>query len=652
MQTYPPLDELPAPNEMPDGTKMAEIQQAGRLIVGVSGDTLLFGSRNPLSGDIEGFDIEVLKEVARAIFGEGGEDKIVYKVITYAQRLPALEARDVDIVAHTMTINCNRWLRINFSSVYYQAGQKVLVKTGSGFESIEDLADAEARVCAPEGSTNIDEILDPDEPAYEGIVVVPKPDITDCLVAMQQGLAEATTGDDTVLAGFAAQDPSTELVGDAFTEEPYGLGMNRDDVDLVQFVNAVTRRGAHRRHARRDRPAVAGGNRRARRRRRPTGTGARLHQGASVSGRRGVKESLPAVLAQWDDWLSTATDRLMSLDERVIAAGDGLPDPAQAQLDMAAAFLCRKAIGARIDEIRADPSQAVVLSARIVTDDRGAEVAGDLTTAASLLGGVLDRVERIVAAAEAAHHGLATDRTSASADLAIAERLARDLGHYVQRAAAARTRADAAGGSSTEWRGIAVEAAALRTELERIDAARRTSFERWRALPAEFEALRAREAEVRELVGNVRSKVSPVPVLAVPSVDALAAVRPVEELEAMPWPAARAAMEPLLLRVDRLESAFDEIASRYGSVLERRNELRGLLHAFRDKAGGSGLAEDAALEPLLRDAEQQLWSAPCDVEAAAVLVQQYTDAVNAAIAARTDTSTRNRHVRDARGGTR
>ncbi len=236
VRTYPPLDELPEPGAMPAGSTMAKIQDSGQLRVGVSGDTLLFGSRNPLNGQIEGFDIDVLKLIARAIFGPDGEDRIVYKVITYAQRLPALEARDVDIVAHTMTINCRRWLRIAFSSVYYQAGQKVLVKDGSGFESVEDLVAAAARVCAPEGSTNIDEI---GKPVYTGIIVVPKPDISDCLVAMQQGQAEATTGDDTVLAGFAAQDPSTELVGDPFTEEPYGLGMNKGDVDLVQFVNAV-----------------------------------------------------------------------------------------------------------------------------------------------------------------------------------------------------------------------------------------------------------------------------------------------------------------------------------------------------------------------------------------------------------------------------
>ncbi len=239
VRTYAPLDELPEPGAMPVGSTMERIQESGQLRVGVSGDTLLFGSRNPLNGEIEGFDIDVLKEIARAIFGKGGEERIVYKVITYAQRLPALEARDVDIVAHTMTINCRRWLRIAFSSVYYQAGQKVLVKDGSGFDSVEDLVSAEARVCAPEGSTNIDEI---NKPTYTGVIVVPKPDTSDCLVAMQQGQAEATTGDDTVLAGFAAQDPSTALVGDPFTKEPYGLGMNKADIDLVRFVNAVLER--------------------------------------------------------------------------------------------------------------------------------------------------------------------------------------------------------------------------------------------------------------------------------------------------------------------------------------------------------------------------------------------------------------------------
>ncbi len=234
--SYAAMDPLPVPGDFDPASTMAAIVERGRLIVGVSGDTLLFGTRNPLNGRLEGFDIDMVKQVAVALFGEGGDENIEYKVITYAQRLPSLEADDVDIVAHTMTINCNRWLRIAFSSEYFSAGQKLLVKTGSPITGKDTLIGSGARVCAPEGSTNIDEIS---KPEYTGIEVVGTPDISDCLVAMQQGEVDVVTGDDTVLAGFAAQDPSTQVVGDAFTEEPYGLGINRGEVDFVQFVNGV-----------------------------------------------------------------------------------------------------------------------------------------------------------------------------------------------------------------------------------------------------------------------------------------------------------------------------------------------------------------------------------------------------------------------------
>jgi polar amino acid transport system substrate-binding protein len=234
---------LPSPGEMPADSTMAEIFDRNQLIVGVSGDTLLFGARNSLSNQIEGFDIDMLKEVAKAIFGPGGESKITYKVIPYADRLPNLEAGPldggVDIVAHTMTINCNRWLRIAFSSTYFDAGQRVLVKNGSGYASIDDLNAAGATVCAPEGSTNIDLLRRNENDRFGKLVVLAKPDVTDCLVAMQQGQADGATGDDTVLAGLAAQDPNTEVVGDKFTGEPYGLGMGKDNVDFVRFVNSV-----------------------------------------------------------------------------------------------------------------------------------------------------------------------------------------------------------------------------------------------------------------------------------------------------------------------------------------------------------------------------------------------------------------------------
>ncbi len=340
---------------------------------------------------------------------------------------------------------------------------------------------------------------------------------------------------------------------------------------------------------------------------------------------------VPALLAQWDDWLSIATDRLMQLDQRASTNAADLPD--HVALDVAAAFVCRKAIAQRIDEIRAAPASAAAASARPLVDDTGQPVADDLAGAAALLGAVLDKVERDVGSIESTNQAIAIDRVTAADDLAVAERLAADLGHSVQRCAAVRARLDTAGRDAGALRRVAVDARALRDELEHLGRLRTTLFADWRALPGRLDQLRVREAEVRALVDMCRAKVSPLPVLAMPSIDALGPVRPVAELEALPWPSARAAMEPYLLRVERLTAAYDEVARRFGAVLDKRNDLRGLLHAFRDKAAASGLGESADLEPTFRLAEQVLWGAPCDVEQAERLVNDYTDAVNTAVAA-------------------
>ncbi|KQY47034.1 glutamate ABC transporter substrate-binding protein [Cellulomonas sp. Root137] len=210
------------------------IRARGALRVGVSADTLLMGSRNPLSGQIEGFDIDMLHAVSAAIFGD--PNRLQFRVITSAQRLEVLENHEVDLVARTFTINCERWETIAFSAEYLTAGQKVLVTRDSEAQSIEDLEGlGDQRVCAPEGTTTLERL----EETYPGVEAVSAPTHTGCLVLFQQGRVDAITGDDTILAGFAAQDPYAKVVGEAFSAEPYGVGVAADQVDLVQYVNGV-----------------------------------------------------------------------------------------------------------------------------------------------------------------------------------------------------------------------------------------------------------------------------------------------------------------------------------------------------------------------------------------------------------------------------
>ena len=235
LASYAPDGDLPAPDALPSGSTMAEIRERGVLRVGVSADTLLMGARNPLSGDIEGFDIDVLREVSRAIFGD--PDRLQFRVITSGQRIEVLEGDEpaVDLVARAFTINCDRWEQIAFSAEYYHAGQKVLVTRDSDAGGIADLEGE--RVCAPEGTTTLDRLGQ-----YEGIEAVPATTHTQCLVLFQQGKVDAITGDDTILAGFAAQDPYAKVVGEAISDEPYGVGVPAQDVDMVRFVNGVLER--------------------------------------------------------------------------------------------------------------------------------------------------------------------------------------------------------------------------------------------------------------------------------------------------------------------------------------------------------------------------------------------------------------------------
>jgi polar amino acid transport system substrate-binding protein len=232
LASFAPAGPNPAPRaSMPPGSWMATIKSRGRLIAGVSSDTLLLAARNPLDGQIEGFDIDMLKAVSKAIFAD--PDRIEFRVITTAERIPALIDGSVDIVADAMTINCARWAQIDFSTQYYHAGQKVLVAKGSPVKAMEDLKGK--RVCAPTGSTSMDKLR-----TFAGLIPVASDTHTGCLVLFQQDKVDAITGDDTVLAGLAAQDPYALVVkAPAFTSEPYGLGISQHHPELVRFVNNV-----------------------------------------------------------------------------------------------------------------------------------------------------------------------------------------------------------------------------------------------------------------------------------------------------------------------------------------------------------------------------------------------------------------------------
>lgn len=225
-----PQGPLPEPNRMPAGSTMATIAER-KLRVAIGPDTYLMNFRNPGTGQLEGFDIDIIGDIAEAIFGDRGQ--VEYRQLDLPGRLTAVRSGEVDMVVSTTTITCLRRAQVEFSTVYYQARQRVLVHLGSGVTRLEDLAGK--RVCAARGSTSLQTVLS----NASGPVPVGVRGATDCLVMLQLGEVDAVSTDDVLLAGLAAQDPRTEIVGPPINPEPYGIAINPAAPDLVRFVNAV-----------------------------------------------------------------------------------------------------------------------------------------------------------------------------------------------------------------------------------------------------------------------------------------------------------------------------------------------------------------------------------------------------------------------------
>ncbi len=228
-----PRGATPKPGQMPAGN-LKKIQDRGRLIVGIDQNAYLFGFRDPKTGELGGFEIEIAKEIARGIFGN--PEAIQFRAITTADRIPVLQRGEVDLVVRTMTMTCERWQQILFSTEYLTSRQRLLVNRGSGIESFTDLAGR--KVCATKGSTSLRVIAK----AASHPVPVGTDSTLDCLVLLQQGQVDAVSTIDVLLAGLAAQDPGTTIVGRALSNEPAGIGIPKGSPDVVRFVNAQLER--------------------------------------------------------------------------------------------------------------------------------------------------------------------------------------------------------------------------------------------------------------------------------------------------------------------------------------------------------------------------------------------------------------------------
>lgn len=226
--TEEPVEEMA---EFPEGSTMAELAAAGAITIGTKFDQPLFGLVGP-DGVPEGFDVEIGRIIAEKL--GIAEDGITWKETISANREAFIETGEVDIVVATYTINDDRKERISFAGPYYEAGQSILtLASNTEIQGPDDLAGT--KVCTVSGSTPEANLLE----NFPDAEVVPFGTYSECLEPLKNGQVDAVSTDNVILAGFAAADPELEVRGEPFTEEPYGIGLGKDDDEFRMWINDV-----------------------------------------------------------------------------------------------------------------------------------------------------------------------------------------------------------------------------------------------------------------------------------------------------------------------------------------------------------------------------------------------------------------------------
>ena len=219
------------------GTTMARLQAAGKMKVGTKFDQNLFGLKNPLTGSIEGFDVEMAKIVAQGIFGGTLDDAarhIEFVETPSNVREISIQEGKVDMVAATYTINATRKQVVDFAGPYYVSGQDIMVKKDDN--SIKSVTDLNGKkVCSVQGSTSLTNVK---AKAPQADLSITFDLYSKCAEALKDGRVQAETTDAGILLGLVKDNKDIfKLVGNPFTTEPYGIGMKKGDDAFRSFIN-------------------------------------------------------------------------------------------------------------------------------------------------------------------------------------------------------------------------------------------------------------------------------------------------------------------------------------------------------------------------------------------------------------------------------
>ncbi|MCP3900900.1 MAG: transporter substrate-binding domain-containing protein [Desulfobacteraceae bacterium] len=221
--------------QLAQSSTLEKIQKAGELRVGFESGYLPFEMTSK-DGDFMGFDIDMAKEMAKAM-----GVKFVPVNTAWDGIIPALITDKFDILISGMTITQERNLAINFADPYIIVGQTILLRKGleGKIKSYADLNDPKYTVTSKLGTTGEQAIKRMIPKAkYKSFEVE-----SEAALEVLNGKADATIYDLPFCVTFMAQQGKGNLtfLDKPFTFEPLAWAIKKGDPDFLNWLNNFLR---------------------------------------------------------------------------------------------------------------------------------------------------------------------------------------------------------------------------------------------------------------------------------------------------------------------------------------------------------------------------------------------------------------------------
>lgn len=195
------------------------------IVVGTNAEFPPFEYVND-DGDVDGFDMAVMKEVGKKI----GSD-VEIKNMEFKSLIGSMESGNLDVIAAGMTVTKERERQVDFTDSYYTAKQYVIQKEGGSIKSADDLEGL--TIAVQEGTTGdllaTDEIKDSNVKRFKKGV--------DAVMDLKKGGSDVVIIDSNPAQEFVKANKGLELVKDLFDDESYAFAVQKGNTKLKDAIN-------------------------------------------------------------------------------------------------------------------------------------------------------------------------------------------------------------------------------------------------------------------------------------------------------------------------------------------------------------------------------------------------------------------------------